>query len=91
LLVDESRIYTGMYKSNLTSQNKNKWMVNLFKEVENVTMIKTCLASLEGIEASLSILALQTIQKESADDLHAAMLLVGEIVTDIKKKVETMD
>lgn len=80
-----------MYKSNLTSQNKDKWMVTLFKEVENMTTLKTCLASLEGIEASLSILALQTLHKESAKDLHEAMLLVGEIVTDIKKKVHMKD
>lgn len=52
--------------------------------------VRICLANLEGIEASLSILALNTEQKESAADLHQAMLLVGEIVTDIKKRVEIL-
>ncbi len=89
----ESDFTQECIKVNLPSQNKVKWMVTLmlFKEVKNVTTIKTCLASLEGIEASLSILALETVQKESTDDLHEAMLLVGEIVTDIKKQVHTMD
>ena len=52
--------------------------------------VKTCLASLKGIEAGLSDLALKTVQEESAKDLHEAMLLVGEIVTDIKKRVEAL-
>ena len=49
---------------------------------------RICLANLEGIEAGLSMLALNVEQKEIAEDLHKAMLLVGEIVTDIKKSVE---
>ena len=50
--------------------------------------LRLCLANLEEIEASLSILALNAEQKETAADLHQAMLLVGEIVTDIKQRVE---
>ena len=52
--------------------------------------VKTCLASLKGIEAGLSTLALKTDQEESARDIHEAMLLVGEIVTDIKKRDEAL-
>ena len=52
--------------------------------------VKTCLASLQGIEASLSNLALKTEQDQAAKDLHEAMLIVGEIVTDIKKRVEAL-
>ena len=52
--------------------------------------VRICLANLEGIEASLSILALNAEQKESAEDFHKAMSLVGEIVTDIKKRVEVL-
>ena len=49
---------------------------------------KICLANLKGIEASLSILALNAEHKDSAKDLHEAMLLVGEVIKDLEKGIE---
>ncbi len=69
------------------------WRLPFIVEVERMTVketVRICLANLEGIEASLSMLALNVEQKEVAEDLHKAMLLVGEIVTDIKKNVEVI-
>ena len=51
------------------------------------TNAKICLANLKGIEASLSILALNTEQQEFAKDLHETMLLIGEIIKEVEKEV----
>ena len=56
----------------------------------NKTNEKICLANLKGIEASLSILALNTEEKDSAKDLHEAMLLVGEVIKDLAKGIEEL-
>jgi len=48
--------------------------------------VKQCLASLKGVEASLSSLALRTQENESQRILHETMMTVNEIVTDLEKK-----
>ena len=52
------------------------------------TNAKICVANLKGIEASLSILALNTEQQEFAKDLHETMLLIGEIIKEVEKEVK---
>ncbi|MDP1419779.1 DUF1657 domain-containing protein [Peribacillus simplex] len=53
--------------------------------------VKQCLASLKGVEASLSSLALRTQENESKQILHETMIAVNEIVTDLKKRVGELE
>ncbi len=47
--------------------------------------VKQCFASLKGVEASLSSLALRTLDDESKRTLHEAMMVVHEVTKDLKK------
>lgn len=49
--------------------------------------VKQSLASLKGVEADLSSLALRTEDTESKRSLHETMMIVHEVVTDLKKRV----
>lgn len=49
--------------------------------------VKKSLASLKGVEADLSSLALRTEDTESKRSLHETMMIVHEVVTDLKKRV----
>ena len=53
--------------------------------------VKQCLASLKGIEASLSSLAIRTQENESKQTLHETMIVVNELVTDLKKRVGELE
>lgn len=53
--------------------------------------VKQCLASLKGVEASLSNLAERTQENESKQTLHETMMVVNEIVTDLKKRVGELE
>ncbi|MGG0413404.1 DUF1657 domain-containing protein [Peribacillus simplex] len=53
--------------------------------------VKQCLASLKGVEASLSSLALRSQENESKQILHETMMAVNEIVTDLKKRVGELE
>ncbi|KAB2495585.1 DUF1657 domain-containing protein [Priestia endophytica] len=53
--------------------------------------VKQCLASLKGIEASLSSLALRTEDYESKRTLHDSMMVVHEVITDLKKRVGELE
>ncbi len=53
--------------------------------------VKQCLASLKGAEASLSSLALRSEDQKSAQILHESVLIVSDIVTDLKKRVELLE
>jgi hypothetical protein len=53
--------------------------------------VKQCLASLKGIEASLSSLAIRTQENESKETLHETMMVVNELVTDLKKRVRELE
>ncbi|MFB5934607.1 DUF1657 domain-containing protein [Peribacillus frigoritolerans] len=53
--------------------------------------VKQCLASLKGVEANLSILALRTQDNESKQTLHETMMVVNEVVTDLKKRVGELE
>ncbi|MFX3675231.1 MAG: DUF1657 domain-containing protein [Paenisporosarcina sp.] len=53
--------------------------------------VKQCLASLKGVEASLSNLAVRTQDNESKQTLHETMMVVNEIVTDLKKRVGELE
>ena len=53
--------------------------------------VKQCLASLKGVEASLSSLAIRTQDNESKKILHETMMVVNELVTDLKKRVGEME
>ncbi|HER2162559.1 TPA: DUF1657 domain-containing protein, partial [Streptococcus pyogenes] len=50
-----------------------------------------CLASLKGIEASFSSLAVRTQDDESKRTLHETMMVVNEIVRDLKKRVGELE
>lgn len=53
--------------------------------------VKQCLASLKGVEASLSSLALRTQENESKQTLHETMMVMHEIVNDLKKRVGELE
>ena len=53
--------------------------------------VKQCLASLKGVEASLSSLAMRTQDNESKKTLHETMMVVNELVTDLKKRVGELE
>lgn len=53
--------------------------------------VKQCLANLKGIEASLSSLALRTEHDDSKRTLHETMMVVDEIVSDMKKRVGELE
>lgn len=56
-----------------------------------VSDVKQCLASLKGVEASLSNLAERTQVNESKQILHETMMVVSEIVADLKKRVGELE
>lgn len=45
----------------------------------------------KGVEASLSILALRTLDDESKRTLHEAMMVVHEVTKDLKKRVGELE
>lgn len=51
------------------------------------SQMKQSLASLKGIEADLSSLALRTQDHETKRTLHETMMVIHEVVTDVKKRV----
>jgi len=53
--------------------------------------VKQCLANLKGIEASLSSLALNTRDDETARIIHQAMLEIGKIAADVKMRVGQLE
>lgn len=53
--------------------------------------VKQCLASLKGIEANLSSLAIHSQDNESQRTFHETMLLVHEVVTDLQKRVGELE
>jgi serine phosphatase RsbU (regulator of sigma subunit) len=53
--------------------------------------VKQCLASLKGVEASLSSLAIRTQENESKQTLHETMMVVNELVTDLNKRVGELE
>ncbi|MBD8068104.1 DUF1657 domain-containing protein [Bacillus sp. PS06] len=53
--------------------------------------VKQCLASLKGVEASLSSLAIRTQDNQSKKTLHETMMVVNELVTDLKKRVGELE
>jgi copper chaperone CopZ len=56
-----------------------------------VSDVKQCLASLKGVEASLSNLAERTQDNDSKQTLHETMMVVNEIVADLKKRVGELE
>lgn len=53
--------------------------------------VKQCAASLRGVEASLSSLALRTQDDESKRILHETMLKVNEVMKDVQKRVGELE
>ena len=53
--------------------------------------VKQCLASLKGAEASLSSLAIRTQENESKQTLHETMMVVNELVKDLKNRVGELE
>ncbi|MFJ7639789.1 DUF1657 domain-containing protein [Peribacillus sp. NPDC097225] len=53
--------------------------------------VKQCAASLRGVEAGLSSLALRTQDDESKRILHETMMKVNEVMKDIQKRVGELE
>ncbi|MEH6943811.1 DUF1657 domain-containing protein [Bacillus sp. JJ722] len=53
--------------------------------------VKQCLSNLKGIEASLSSLAIRTEDDKSARTFHETMIIISEIMTDLKKRVGELE
>jgi copper chaperone CopZ len=53
--------------------------------------VKQCLASLKGVEASLSSLALRSQDNESKRVLQETMMIVHEVVNDIQNRVGELE
>ncbi|MGG0717627.1 DUF1657 domain-containing protein [Robertmurraya massiliosenegalensis] len=53
--------------------------------------VKQSLASLKVVEASLSSLALRTQDSDSKRTLHETMMIIHEVVTDLKKRVGELE
>lgn len=53
--------------------------------------VKQCLASLKGIEATLSSLAIRSQDNESQRNFHETMLMIAEIKEDIQKRVGELE
>jgi hypothetical protein len=53
--------------------------------------VKQSLASLKGIEADLSSLALRTQDHQSKRTLHETMMVVHEVVTDLKQRIGELE
>ncbi|PAE33329.1 DUF1657 domain-containing protein [Bacillus sp. 7884-1] len=55
------------------------------------TEVKQSLASLKGVEADLSSLALRTEDYESKFTLHETMMVIHEVITDLKNRVGELE
>jgi hypothetical protein len=55
------------------------------------SQVKQTLSSLKGIEANLSSLALRTEDSDSKRTLHETMMIVHEVITDLKKRVGELE
>lgn len=53
--------------------------------------VKHTLANLKGIEADLSRLALQTEDHVSKQSLHETMMLIHEVVMDLKFRLKEIE
>lgn len=53
--------------------------------------VKQCAASLKGVEAGLSNLALQTLDDETKRVLHETMMKVNEVLKDVQKRVGELE
>lgn len=53
--------------------------------------VKQCAASLRGVEAGLSSLALRTQDDESKRILHETMLKVNEVMKDVQRRVGELE
>jgi hypothetical protein len=53
--------------------------------------VQQCLASINGIEAQLSTLALNSLDDNAQQAFHQAMLLVGEVKKDLQDRVYELE
>ncbi|AXN39365.1 DUF1657 domain-containing protein [Peribacillus butanolivorans] len=53
--------------------------------------VKQCVASLKGVEAGLSSLALRTQGDEEKRILHETMMVVNEVMKDVHKRVGKLE
>jgi hypothetical protein len=53
--------------------------------------VKQCLASLKGIEANLSSLAVRTQDDESKRTFQETMMIVNAVVTDLQQRVGELE
>ncbi|MDQ0217781.1 DUF1657 domain-containing protein [Peribacillus cavernae] len=56
-----------------------------------VSEVKQCLTSIKGIETGLSSLAIRTQDDESKRTLHETMMIIHEVVTDLKIRVGELE
>ncbi len=55
------------------------------------TQVKGTLASLKGIEATLSALALEATDREVSNDYHQAALKTRTVITEVEKRVSFIE
>ena len=53
--------------------------------------VKQCCEFKKGVEASLSSLAIRTQENESKQTLHETMMVVNELVKDLKNRVGELE
>ncbi|MGG3805582.1 DUF1657 domain-containing protein [Metabacillus fastidiosus] len=53
--------------------------------------VKQCLATVKGIDASLSNLAIVSQDEETKRVFHEMMLLIGEVKEDLQKRVGKLE
>jgi uncharacterized protein YoxC len=53
--------------------------------------VKQCLASLKGVEASLSSLAQRAQDNVSKRNLHESMLTVNEVAVELEKRIGVLE
>lgn len=51
-----------------------------------ISNVKQCIATLKGIEAQLSILALNSQEDQAQKIFHEMMLVIGEVEGDLQKR-----
>lgn len=53
--------------------------------------VNQCLATIKGIEAQLSIFALNSVEDEAQKAFHEAMLVIGEIKNDLLERKNKLE
>lgn len=56
-----------------------------------IASVKTCLASVRGVQASLSSLSLNSQDEESKRVFHECMLEMDSVIADLKDRISVLE